>query len=103
MLNRPKINADQRRALDLLAVAGLQDCSGATLLAHGVRIDVLAYLVRAGLVTALSRAHESGPGANRCCRRADYERGATGVGRLVSKCPRLPPTDRAWPRPPSVP
>jgi hypothetical protein len=52
MLNGPKINADQRRALELLAVAGLQDCSGATLLAHGVRIDVLAYLVRAGLVTA---------------------------------------------------
>jgi hypothetical protein len=52
MFNRPKINADQRRALELLAVAGLQDCSGATLLAHGVHIDVLAYLVRAGLVTA---------------------------------------------------
>jgi len=52
MLNRPKVNADQRRALELLSVAGLHDCTGATLLAHGVRIDVLAYLVRAGLVTA---------------------------------------------------
>jgi hypothetical protein len=52
MLNRPKFNADHRRVLELLAVAGLQDCSGATLLAHGVRIDVSAYLVRAGLVTA---------------------------------------------------
>jgi hypothetical protein len=52
MLNRPKVNADQRRALKLLSVAGLHDCTGATLLAHGVRIDVLAYLVRAGLVTA---------------------------------------------------
>jgi hypothetical protein len=52
MLNGPKINADQRRALELLAVAGLQGCSGATLLAHGVCIDVLAHLVRAGLVTA---------------------------------------------------
>jgi hypothetical protein len=52
MLNRPKINADHRRALELLAVAGLQDCTGATLLAQGVRMDVLADLVRAGLVIA---------------------------------------------------
>ena|SRR5258708_29791996 len=92
MLNRPKINADQRRALELLAVAGLQDCSGATLLAHGVRIDVLAYLVRAGLVTAYREPTNPRPEANRCRTHADYESGATDVGRLVSKCAQLPPT-----------
>jgi hypothetical protein len=52
MLSRPKINADQRRALELLGLAGLQGCTGPTLLAHGVRIDVLAALVRAGFITA---------------------------------------------------
>jgi hypothetical protein len=60
MLNRPKINGDQRRALELLAVAGLQDCTGATLLAHGVRFDVLAYLIRAGLVTAYREPTKAG-------------------------------------------
>jgi hypothetical protein len=60
MLNRPKVNADQRRALELLAVAGLQDCTGATLLAHGVRIDVLTYLVRAGLVSAYREPMNAG-------------------------------------------
>jgi hypothetical protein len=60
MLNRPKVDADQRRALELLAVAGLQDCTGATLLAHGVRIDVLVCLVRAGLVTAYREPTNAG-------------------------------------------
>ena len=60
MLNRPKINADQRRALELLAVAGLQDYTGATLLAHGVHIGVLADLVRAGLVTAYREPMNAG-------------------------------------------
>jgi hypothetical protein len=60
MSNRPKITADQRRALELLADAGLQDCTGATLLAHGVRLDVLADLVRAGLVIAYREPMNAG-------------------------------------------
>ena len=58
MLNRPKLNADQRRALELLAL--LQGCTGATLLAHGVRIDVLADLARAGFVTAYREPANAG-------------------------------------------
>jgi hypothetical protein len=52
MLNRPKVNADQRRALQLLADAGVQGRTGATLFAYGVRIDMLADLLREGLATA---------------------------------------------------
>ena len=53
MLNRvPELNARQRRALELLSDAGQQGCTGATLLAHGFSIDMLADLVRAGLATA---------------------------------------------------
>jgi len=52
MLNGSKVDADQCRALELLGLAGLQGCTGASLLAHGVRIDVLADLVRAGFVIA---------------------------------------------------
>jgi len=53
MLNRvPEVNADQRRALELLSDAGLNGCTGATLLSHGFSIEMLADLIRDGLATA---------------------------------------------------
>jgi hypothetical protein len=46
------LRAEQRRALEILAAAGLPGCAGATLLGHGFRIDMLADLVGDGLTTA---------------------------------------------------
>ncbi len=46
------LRAEQRRALEILAAAGLQGCAGATLLGHGFRIDMLADLVGIGLARA---------------------------------------------------
>ena len=37
-----KVSAEQRRALKILADAGLRGCTGATLLAYGFSIDMLA-------------------------------------------------------------
>src|SRR5262245_23377462 len=45
MLNRPELNADQCRALELLADAGSTGCTGATL-SHGFKVDILADLIR---------------------------------------------------------
>ena len=60
MLNRPKVNADQRRALQLLADAGAQGRTGATLFAYGVRIDMLADLLREGFATARREPTKAG-------------------------------------------
>jgi hypothetical protein len=46
------LRAEQRRALEILASAGLHGCVGATLLGHGFRIDKVADLVGNGLATA---------------------------------------------------
>ena len=46
------LGAEQRRALEMLADAGLRGCTGATLLAHGFNIDMIADLVKDGLATA---------------------------------------------------
>ncbi len=46
------LSREQRRALEILAVAGLGGCTGATLLGHGFRTGMLADLVRDGLATA---------------------------------------------------
>jgi hypothetical protein len=46
------LRAEQRRAREILAAAGLDGCAGATLLGHGFRIDMLADLVGNGLATA---------------------------------------------------
>jgi hypothetical protein len=46
------LSAKQRWALEILAAAGLRGCAGATLLAHGFRVDMIAGLVHDGLATA---------------------------------------------------
>jgi hypothetical protein len=46
------LSADQRRALEMLATAGLHGCTGASLCARGFTIDMLADLVRDGFATA---------------------------------------------------
>jgi hypothetical protein len=46
------LSAKQRWALEILAAAGLRGCAGATLLAHGFSVDMLAGLVHDGLATA---------------------------------------------------
>ena len=46
------LSAKQRWALEILAAAGLRGCTGATLLAHGFSVDMLADLVHEGLATA---------------------------------------------------
>src|SRR5260370_31850468 len=43
------LSAKQRRALEILAAAGLRGCTAATLLAHRFGGDMLADLVRDGL------------------------------------------------------
>lgn len=47
-----QLSAEQRRALEILATAGLAGCTGAALFARGFTIDMLADLVRDGLATA---------------------------------------------------
>ena len=47
-----RLGGDQRRALEMLADAGLRGCTGATLLAQGFSPDMLAGLVRDGYATA---------------------------------------------------
>jgi hypothetical protein len=47
-----RLGGEERRALKILADAGLHGCTGATLFSHGFRADMVADLVRAGLVTA---------------------------------------------------
>jgi hypothetical protein len=46
------LGAEQRRALEILAAVGLRGCTGATLLAHGFTVDMLAHLVHDGVATA---------------------------------------------------
>jgi len=46
------LSAKRRWALEILAAAGVRGCTGATLLAHGVSVDMLADLVHDGLATA---------------------------------------------------
>ncbi len=60
MLNRSEATADQRLALELLADAGPHGCSGATLLEHGFKIDILAELVRDGLAIAHQQPLKAG-------------------------------------------
>jgi TolB-like protein len=47
-----QLSAEQRRALEILATAGLHGCTGAALFSRGFTIDMLADLVRDGLATA---------------------------------------------------
>ncbi len=47
-----RLGAEQRRALEILATAGLNGCTGAALFARGFTIDMLADLIRNGLATA---------------------------------------------------
>jgi hypothetical protein len=49
---RVHLGREQRRALEVLADAGLRGCTGATLLGHGFNIDMIADLVKDGLATA---------------------------------------------------
>ncbi len=47
-----RLSADKRRALEMLAAAGLHGCTGSALSARGVNIDMLAALVHDGFATA---------------------------------------------------
>jgi hypothetical protein len=53
-VTRPEhhLSAKQRWALEILAAAGVRGCTGATLLAHGFSVDMLADLVHDGLAMA---------------------------------------------------
>jgi hypothetical protein len=46
-----QLNTNQRRALELLAAAGEQNCTGARLANHGFTVSMLADLVWGGLAT----------------------------------------------------
>jgi hypothetical protein len=46
-----QLSAEQRRALEFLAEARQQGCTGATLLGHGFNVAMLADLVCDGLAT----------------------------------------------------
>jgi hypothetical protein len=47
----PQLNTGQRRALELLAAAGEQGCTGARLFNHRFTVGMLADLVWSGLAT----------------------------------------------------
>jgi hypothetical protein len=46
------LSAERRRALKILVAAGPDGCTGATLLAHGFSVYMLANMVRDGFATA---------------------------------------------------
>jgi hypothetical protein len=49
-----QLSDEQRLALELLADAGPHGCTGASFLAYGFKVDVLAGLIRNGLAAAHS-------------------------------------------------
>jgi hypothetical protein len=55
-----QLGAEQRRALELLSDAGDQGCTGATFLAYGFKLDILAELVGGGLAVVHRRPAEAG-------------------------------------------
>jgi hypothetical protein len=55
-----QLSARQRRALELLAAAGEQGCTGARLFNHGFTVGVLADLVWSGARCRAPRDRESG-------------------------------------------
>jgi hypothetical protein len=55
-----QLNAEQRRALELLFDAGDQGCTGATFLAYGFKVDILAELVGGGLAVVHRQPPEAG-------------------------------------------
>src|SRR5258706_4508445 len=59
------LSAKQRWALEILAAAGPRGCAGATLLAHGFRVDMIAGLVHDGLATAHCETMRVGKRKNR--------------------------------------
>jgi hypothetical protein len=60
MPNRREVDADQRRALELLSDAGPHGCTGATFLAYGFKVDMLAELIRDGLAAAHRKPMKAG-------------------------------------------
>jgi hypothetical protein len=56
----PPANALDRRALKLLADAGIGGCTEALLLANGVTVEQMVELVRAGLATATPQRVKAG-------------------------------------------
>jgi hypothetical protein len=52
MMTVPRLNAEQRRALEILADAGINGVTETTLLAHGFTLAALAVLVRKGVARA---------------------------------------------------
>jgi hypothetical protein len=68
-----KLDAEQRRALNLLADAGPRGSTAAILMAHGFTAEMLAGLVRDGLATVASETVKAGAG-----RRSRKRPGAAG-------------------------
>ena len=56
----PRLTADQRRALRVLADAGRNGVTEALMLAHGFRREMLAGLVLAALATVVTRTMKAG-------------------------------------------
>src|SRR5437879_12330769 len=56
----PHLNAEQRRALEILAAARVDGCTGPALLDHGFCTGMLADLVRDGLATARPESKGTG-------------------------------------------
>jgi hypothetical protein len=55
-----QLSAEQQRALELLSDAGDQGCTGATFLAYGFKVDILAELVGGGLAVVHRQPPEAG-------------------------------------------
>jgi hypothetical protein len=55
-----ELSAEQRRALEILAAAGLRGCAGATLVAHGLDNGMIARLVHTKLATARRETVKAG-------------------------------------------
>jgi len=55
-----RMTEQQRRALAMLADAGVSECNEAAMVAAGIDVDTLAGLVRAGLATATPQTTRAG-------------------------------------------
>ena len=76
-----QLSAEQRRALELLSDAGEQGCTGATFLAYGFKVDILAELVGGGLVVVRSQAPKAAEWPIEVARIT-----LTDAGRLAIEC-----------------
>ena len=60
LYKKHQLSAEQQRALELLSDAGEHGCTGATFVAYGFKVDILAELVGGELAVVQRQPQEAG-------------------------------------------